>query len=164
MAKGDIYIIDSGVFGNAGSLKYQVQAGGTPPAINAGEPVAYAVGQQYATTLATSKPVVGTDTIAGISMTASTELASVTDGTVQVLRMLPGVVYGIAPKTAATWNTQALYNALVGARITLDKTTGIYTANASDSANNGCVVRDLNITQYPNTVAFSFRNTLDYLD
>ena len=56
MAKGDILPYQPGT---RGSRSHQVVAGGTPPAINAGEPVAKTLGNEYVTALATNKPVVG---------------------------------------------------------------------------------------------------------
>lgn len=68
----------------------------------------------------------------------------------------------IAPKVAATWNTQAKYNALVGARVLIDLTTGVYTILAVDGAGNGCVVEYLDISKYPGMVAFSWSQVCDY--
>ena len=165
MAIGDVRVYKQGVFGTPGSKPHQVASGGTPPAINAGEPVAKTAGNQYVITMAPSKPLVtdapNTTGIAGIAQTNSTETTTL-DGSVDVMPIFPGQIWLIAPKTAATWNTQAKYNALVGYRITLDKTTGTYTANASDSAANGCIVENLNIFKYPASVAFSFRLALSY--
>ena len=59
--------------------------------------------------------------------------------------------------------TQAEYDALVGARVLLDLTSGTYTILATDSANNGCVVEPLDISRFPNKVAFSIRAGANYL-
>lgn len=68
-----------------------------------------------------------------------------------------------APKTSATWDTQSEYDALVGARITIDLTSGTYSMDASDGATNGCVVEPLDIAKYPGKVRFSFRQGASYL-
>ena len=81
----------------------------------------------------------------------------------QVTPLVPGVTYLIAPKVAATWDTQAEYDALVGARVLLDLTAGAYTILAADGATNGCVVEPLDISKYPGKVAFSIRNGVSYL-
>ncbi len=153
------------MFGTPGSKPHQVASGGTPPAINAGEPVAKTAGNQYVTTMATSKPLVtdapNTTGIAGIAQSNSTETSTL-DGGVDVMPIVPGQIWLIAPKTATTWNTQAKYDALVGSRMTMDKTTGTYTLNATDNAANGCIVENLNIFKYPGMVAFSFRLAVSY--
>ena len=59
--------------------------------------------------------------------------------------------------------TQSEYDALVGARVLLDLTAGVYTILATDGANNGCVVMPLDISKYPNKVAFTFRAGCNYL-
>ena len=161
MAANDIrYWKSKRSLGNAGNFVEQTQANTT--VINYGEPVAKALGAQYATALATSKPVVGTDYIAGVATVTGSQTTTA-DGTVTFFPMDHNDVYLCAAKTAATWNTQAKYNALVGARVTLDLTNGVYTVNATDSANNGLVVEPLTITQAPGFVAFSFRDALNYL-
>ncbi len=161
MAKGDITLYQSGRGNNGGvpSRNYQVNASAT--LLNAGEPAAYALGQQYVAPLATSKPVVATDYLAGIAASTSTNTAAAA-GTVEVYDDTPGQTYLIAPKTAASWDTQAEYNALVGARVTLDLTSGSYTINATDGATYGLIVENLNITNYPAKVAFSIRKGAFY--
>lgn len=155
MAVNDIQIMSSAVFGSAGSIKYTVAAGAT--AINAGEPVVRSLGAPTVTAMATNKPVVATDFVVGIAMSNSTQTASA-DGTVEVQPLIPGQVYLIKPKVAATWDTQAEYDALVGDRVLIDLTSGNYTILATDGATNGCVVMPLDISKYPNLVAFCFRN------
>jgi hypothetical protein len=161
MALGDITIYGEGAFGYPGSTNFAT-ATATAQAIKAGEPVAKALAGTVVTALATSKPVVGTDYLAGIAATSSTETATLT-GTVQVTKMTDGVTYLIAPKTAASWDTQAEYDALVGARVTFDLTTGVYTINATDASGNGLVVEPLDISKYPGKVRFSIRNGASYL-
>lgn len=161
MAKGDVTKYQNGAFGNPGSRKHQV-ASGAAASINSGEPVGKALGSQYVAALATNKPVVATDYLAGISTTTSTDTASA-DGTVQVENLVPGEVFLCAPLTAATWNTQTLYNALVGDRVLFDLTSSTYTITATDGATNGLVVENLNIAEVPAKVAFSIRAGASYL-
>lgn len=161
MSLGDITIYKTGTT-LPGSKTHQVAAAASAPNINAGELVLKTLGNQYVIKMATNKPVVGTDYVAGLALTSSTETSTL-DGTVDVLPLMTGVIYLIAPKVAATWNTQAKYNALVGARVLIDVTSGTETILASDSANNGCVIENLNIQQYPGLVAFSIRAGASYL-
>lgn len=167
MAKGDFNVYNTG--SRRGSRTHQVQAGGTPPAINAGELVLKTLGTQYVIAMATNKPVVATDFIAGLSAGApgsnggSTELSATTDGVVDVFDLSSGDVILGNPKVAATWNTQAKYNALVGARVLIDVTSSKQTVLASDSSTSGCVIEDLNIAAYPAKVAFSLRLGTSYL-
>jgi len=164
MSRNDIRVRFAPVFGEAGSKKYKVAAG-ADVSIKAGEPVKKVLGNTtgYVVGLAaTNFPVVGTDYMAGIAMTDSTDTASAA-GTVEVMPLLPGTVYLIAPKVAATYDTQAEYDALVGARVLLDLTSGVWTILAADSANNGCVVEPLDIALNPGKVAFSIRNGASYL-
>jgi hypothetical protein len=160
MAKGDIVERQAGAFGTIGSRRFQVQAGAAA-SINAGEPVAKALGAQYVTAMATSKPVVATDFLAGIAASTSTDTASA-DGVVDVFPIVAGQVWLITPKTATAWDTQAEYNALIGDRVTIDLTGGSYTLNATDGATNGCVIENLNIIEVPGKVAFAFRLALAY--
>ena len=158
---GDISLFKPGVFGILGSVTHQVAAQATTPLINPYEPVGKTLGTntQYVISLATSGPTTSV-TVLGISVNASNE-TSTTDGTVDVIPAIPGTIWSVAPTTAATWNTQASYNALVGSRTLLAKSasnnTGIYTMGASDSSTNGCIIENLNIQAYPGQVAFSFR-------
>lgn len=161
MAKNDIQILQEGAFGVPGTVRHQVVAGGTPPAINAGEMVLKTLGNEYVITMATNKPVVSTDFVAGISQSASTETTT-TAGTVDVIPLVPGTIYLINAKVAATWNTQALYNALVGARVLIDVTSGVETLLATDGSTYGCVVENLDITRFPGKVAFSVRQACSY--
>lgn len=160
MALGDITPLNDGVFGKTGGVIHQVVAAATP-AINAGEMVLKTLGNEYVIKMATNKPVVATDFIAGISETTSNETSGA-DGTVSVTPYTPGQIWLIAPNVAATWNTQAKYNALVGARVLIDVTTGTETILATDGSTNGCVVENLNIANYPAKVAFSIRAAAYY--
>jgi len=161
---GDIQFYDEGQFGLPGSKKFTV-ASGTTSSIKAGEPVLKALGNatgNVVSVFTTNKPEVATDFLAGISASTSTETTTAA-GTVEVVPLVPGVTYLVSPKVAATWDTQAEYDALVGARVLLDVTNGVITILAADGANNGCVVEPLDIRKYPGKVRFSLRQGLNYL-
>lgn len=163
MAQGDIVLKEnSGSNGGRGSRLYNVAAG-TP--IYAGEPVQATLGGFVVFPALTSTPVVGTTYFAGIAQTNSTNTASAT-GVVDVIPTTNQETWLIAPAVAATWDTQAEYDALVGDRVLLQNsvtvtatpTSGTYTILASDSANNGCVIQTLDVFLNPGKVAFAFRN------
>lgn len=160
MALGDIKVLRPAQFGDTGSKQFAVAASSTT--IKPGEPVAKALGGYVVTPMATNKPEVGTDYLAGIAMTESTNTASAA-GVVDVMPLVPGVVYIMSPNVAATWDTQAEYDALVGDRVLIDLTSSSYTILAADSVNNGCVIEPLDVKKYPGKVAFSFRNGVNYL-
>lgn len=154
----------SATHGTQPSKVRQVQnptaSGTTAPAINPGEPVAATLGNQYATPLATSKPIVGTDFVFGISDDTSTESGG-NDGIVHVQPIDPKAVYLCNANSAVNVTTQTLYNALVGKRVVFSKSaannTGIYTVLGTDSANNGLVIENCDIIANPGKIAFSFR-------
>lgn len=149
---------NSGAVKMGGSLKYYVAASAL--AINAGEPVQKLAGAAGVTAASNNSPT-ATLRIVGVAASAGTHTASVA-GTVDVIPVTPGQIWLIAPKVAATWNTQALYNALIGSRVLIDLTTGVYTLLAADGAGNGCIVEYLDISRYPGMVAFSFSPLVDY--
>ena len=142
-----------------GSFKYNVNSG-TTASIAAGEPVTKVAGAATVLTMATNGPTT-TARIVGVSTSASNETASAA-GTVDIVPANPGQIWLIAPNVAATWNTQAKYNALCGARVLIDKTAGAYTILAADGASNGCIVEYLDISRYPGMVAFSWSPVCDY--
>lgn len=156
----DIQILNQGVLEQVGAKRYNVAAGATT--INPGEPVTCALGGTTVTAMATNKPVVGTDFLAGVAVSTSTQTASAA-GVVDVFPIVGGVVYTIKPTVAATWDTQAEYDALVGKRVLIDLTAGAYTILAADGATSGCVIQAMDITRYPGRVAFSFRNGVSVL-
>jgi hypothetical protein len=175
MALNDITLYDSGSV-MQGAKRFKVAAGGSrAAAIKAGELVFKPVGNtngKYVTawmpalTATALKPNLAswltTHTIAGLAMSNSTETKTAA-GVVDVMPNLPGTTYLVAPNVAATWDTQAEYDALVGSRILLDySATGVITALASDSANNGAVVEPLDVQLYPAKVRFSLRQALNY--
>lgn len=163
MASGDLTILEQNSEMGRGGRVYNVALG---TLIYAGEPVQLrALGDVAVQPALTGTPVVGTDYYAGIATTNSTN-TSTAAGTVGVLPISIGTTYLIAPTTAASWDTQAEYDALVGKRVliansatvgTTPGNTGSYTIGASDSSNNGCVVQALDISKYPGKVAIAFR-------
>lgn len=163
MALNDILLYDEADFGYPGDEEYAVAASAT--IIYAGEPVAKALGNStgnVVTRAATGTPVVSTDYFAGIASSTSTNTAAAA-GTVKVTKMVPGLTYIIAPLTAASWNTQAEYDALVGSRVLFDLTGTTYTLAATDDSTYGCVVMPLDVLKTPGKVRFAFRNAVSYL-
>jgi len=158
---GDIQLYTEGAFGYPGDDEYAV-ASGAAASIKAGEPVAKALGAAVVTAMATNKPVVATDFLAGIASSTSTDTASAA-GTVKVTKLVPGLSWLISPNSAAAFDTQAEYDALVGDRVLLDLTNGSYTILATDGATSGCVIMPLNIRRVPGKVRFAFRNGVSYL-
>ena len=158
---GDIQLYTEGAFGYPGDDEYAV-ASGAAASIKAGEPVAKALGAAVVTAMATNKPVVATDFLAGIASSTSTDTASAA-GTVKVTKLVPGLTWLISPNSAAAWDTQAEYDALVGDRVLLDLTSSTYTILATDGATSGCVIMPLNIKKVPGKVRFAFRNGVNYL-
>lgn len=169
MAVGDLTILEQGVYTGRGGRLYNVAAG---TAILAGEPVYHvAVGDVVVQPMATTLPLVSASAgvegkFVGVATTASTNTATAA-GTVYVMPQSSAISYLIAPVTAASWDTQAEYDALVGKRLTINNSTtvgtspqnvGTYALNASDSANNGVVVLAMNILEHPVKVAIAFRN------
>lgn len=159
---GDIDYVSEGSFGIPGSFPYKVRSG-TSASISPGEPVVSSgLGSPYVELAATSQPVVGTDSVIGIATSFSTETASA-DGKVQVMKLVPGVIYLGNPTVAASWDTQAEYDALVGARVLWDLTSSTFTILAADGATNGLVVENLDVKKNPGKVAFSIRIGAGYL-
>lgn len=160
MAVGDITFAVPNLAAAVGSRKANVAAGATT--INPGEPIAATLGGTTVTAMATNKPVVGTDYLIGIATSTSTQTASAA-GTVDYLPLSYGQIYMISPKVAASWDTQAEYDALVGKRVLIDLTSGSYTILAADGATSGCVISPLDISKYPGKVAFEFRSGVSVL-
>lgn len=160
MALGDITLYDEGAFGYPGDVEYAVAASAT--LIYPGEPVAKALGGAAVTPAATNTPVVATDFYAGIATSTSTNTAGAA-GTVKVMKFVPGVSYLITPNSAAAFDTQAEYDALVGDRVLFDLTTGVYTILATDGATSGLVILPLDIKKYPGKVRFAIRAAVNYL-
>ncbi len=169
MALGDLVLKDQNVSMGTGARLYNVAAG---TAILAGEPVyVVALADSVVQPAPTSFPDASAHLMVGIAATSSTNTASAA-GTVNVVEVNPSLVYLIAPTTAASWNTQSEYDALVGDRVLIANSatvsatpgnSGSYTVGASDSTNNGCVVQPLDVAKYPGKVAIAFRASCSYL-
>lgn len=166
MAQGNIVPFENATSSKTtGGLKYKVTANsvgsnGSVGPILPGEPVTKVAGAAGVLAAATNAPTT-TLRIVGVAMDKSTDTSTL-DGIVTVIPATNGQLFLIAPNVPATWNTQAKYNALVGARVLIDNTSGVYTALATDGAGNGCIVEYLNISQYPGMVCFSFSPLVDY--
>lgn len=166
MAVNDITIYEDGAFGYPGDVDgYVVAAGTCAQKIKVGEPVYIAVdGDGTATALATNLPssANAASNISGIAASTSTDTVAAA-GKVSVMRLNPNVSYLIAPNVAASWDTQAEYDALVGGNMLLDLTgtaalgTATYTILSTHNAAYGCTVMPLDIKKYPGKVRFSIR-------
>lgn len=144
----------------------QLVVAGAVGSIVAGIPLGKVLGAPYVLPLATNTPVVGTDFMAGISATLSTDTVAA-DGLVSVTRLIPGMIYLIKPLVPATYGvgatpSQATYNTQVGNRVLFDLTANVYTILATDGSTNGLVVEYLDVTRYPGLVAFSIREAVSY--
>lgn len=170
MAQGDLTILEPFGVGGRGGRLYNVAAG-TP--IYAGEPVQIlAVGNVAVIPSRNSTPVVSNSAgveglFVGVATTNSTNTTTAA-GTITVLPTNSGITYLVNPATAASWDTQAEYDALVGKRVVLqnnaenmayvaNSNAGTYSVLASDSANNGVSVQAMNILEHPAKVAIAFR-------
>lgn len=155
MALGDIILLEQASSqGGRGARLYNIPSASA--VVNAGEPVQTVLGSPWVSPCATNAGTTTTDFIVGIAATTSNNSATA-NGTVNVIPINNGQTWLISPKTSATWDTQAEYDALVGDRVTIDLTSSSYTLNATDAAGNGCVVQPLDIAKYPGKVAIAFR-------
>lgn len=177
MAVNDLVLYEPAGEGYTGDFAYAVAAQSSlTPFINPGEPILKALGATpYVTKIAAStatKPVVGTDYLAGVSSGISSETATV-DGTVTVTKMTNNQTYLIAPLVAATYGVgatpvQATYDALIGSRVLINNSSAVsgvttYTLLAADGSTNGLVVMPLDVQKYPGKVRVAFRGGLNYL-
>ncbi len=161
MAIGDIIILEQAEMTGRGARTYNVAAGATT--INPGEPVIF--GGQFAVTvkaMPTSNPVSGSDYFVGIASTTSTQTSG-TAGVVGVYPMNSSTTYLIKPNVAATWDTQAEYDALVNKNVLIDLTSGSYTLLATNGALNGVTVMPMNIIEHPGMIAIAFKNGVNAL-
>jgi hypothetical protein len=156
----DIELLVAGKNKTEGTTKYKVAASAN--LIYPGDPVAVTLGGYVVNAMATNKPVVGTDYLCGIAVSTSTNTPSA-DGYVDVMPIDNGDIWLITPKNPSSFDTQAKYDLLVGDRVVMDLTAGKYTLLNTDGAANGCVIMPLDVTKYPNKVAFSFRSGVSYL-
>lgn len=148
-----------------GALKFKVTANsvgsnGAVSRINPGEPVTKVAGAAGVIAAATNAPT-ATLRIVGVAASTSNETATV-DGTVDVIPAAPAMLWMCAPTVPASWDTQAEYNALIGARVLLTNVAGVYSVLAADGAGNGCIVEYVDISKYPGQVVFSFSPLVNY--
>lgn len=153
MSIGDFNVKDQISAQVPASLEFAV-ASGTTASIKAGEPVQKLAGTAYVTLAATNFPTTTLRHV-GIASSPSNETASAA-GTVKVIPSVPGVTWLGNADAPTSWDTQAEYNALVGTRVLIKLSAGVFTVLASDSAGNGCVVEYMDVSKYPGKVAFSF--------
>jgi hypothetical protein len=156
----DIEQVNAPAFGPNGAIQYNVAASAT--LIYPGEPAVNALGGVAVTPMATNKPVVATDYLCGIATTTSTNTAGAA-GKVFVQPLIPGQVWMINPNSAAAYDTQSEYDAIVGKRVLIDLTAGKYTLLAADAATSGCIVLAKNVKENPGKIYFTFRNGVNYL-
>lgn len=158
MAAGNIDILVGGNVSTSPTRKFQVAAGAVG-SILFGEPVVQtAAGSPYVIPAPNGSPVIGTDVLTGVAQRTSTDTVGL-DGIVDVVVTLPGMTYICDALVPANIATQALYDALVGNRVLFDLTAGVYTVDEStaDNAANDLLIVDLDVSKYPNKVAFQFK-------
>ena len=152
MATQNITLYTSG----DGSIKYDVQANAgasTSPSIQSGRLALRVLGQRYVTAFPTgaTKPVVGTDYLAGVAESDSTETTSI-DGEVSIRPVIDLQTYLLPADSSilSTISTQAGYNSLVGRRVLLNVTAdGTQSVLGVDAATNGLVIKKLDIGTAP---------------
>ena len=168
MALGDISILRECSFGGIGARRHVV-ASGTTASIKAGELVLKTPGDPAVvvwTASNSAKPVVGTDYLAGLSASTSTETASAA-GEVYVYPLVPGVVYLGNPLTPLDCDTQTEYDALVGNCVRLNTTSGgVQTVIDADThgATYGLIIEPLDLARYPGKIAFSVKLACSYTE
>jgi hypothetical protein len=127
MAKNDVRIKSSGGLPAVPTTKYNVQKGAT--AIYAGEPVKFSWGAaQTPTNMVVKLADADGATInyVGIAATDSTQTTAA-DGYVEVYDNIPGVVLEAKCKTAASCNSTAEVEALIGTFLSWDLTGSTFT-------------------------------------
>lgn len=144
MAKNDVYIVDTAGLNAVPTQTVKVQdyTSSSSTQILAGEPIKIsgAEGGNYAIKLATGDPEIGTDIMLGIAASNDTA-TSTADGTVEVYKPLPGVVYRCAATTPA--------NLVAGIdldTVTFDLTGTTYTVDENEGSDEN--VHGLRIVGY----------------
>ena len=164
MARNDVIFYEAGGRNYPGDITFATAASST--ALYKGEPTLKLLGSSgtVVAPLATNSPSCADATAltAGIASSDSTHTATVT-GKVSVAKLDPDATWLGIPNDTTAWDTQAEYDALVGARVLFDLTAGSYTVLATDGADNGLVVQPLDIVAYPGKVRFSIRPVATYL-
>lgn len=169
LTSGDIGFFEQGAYGAIGTRRFISKASAI--AINPGEPVYVAslAAPAYVEAFSNNGPsmTAAWGYAVGIAQNPSTH-TSTAGGTVDVFPAIPGVVYEILPKVAATYGltrgseVQVTYNSQVGNRVLIDLTSGAYTLLAADAAANGCVVEYRDVFRANGKVAFTFRQNVTY--
>ena len=148
-----------------GSRKYKIVAGVLDSIVTGQLVLSTDLGSPYAlafTTSGTGQPVVGTDHILGLSTSDSTDTVAAA-GYVEVMPITSDMVFLINPGTAATWDTQAEYDALVGDRVLLSiSSAGVQTILAADGSTYGLIIEPLDVAKHPGKVAFKVRTACLY--
>jgi len=149
MAKGDVKIVDS-VYSSVPTRTYKVDdrtTSGASATIKPGEPVKKS--GNFVIALATGDPEIGTDLVVGIAKSESTETSSA-DGTIEVYRPLPGIVYRTAVTTPANIDTAAELLGILNDSVTYDLTTGTYTVDEDEGDDpdvHGLIIIDGNTSE-----------------
>ena len=158
MAVGDITFLNVAGGSEDGARKIPVAVNST---INPGEPVTVTLGAGWSGVAAlTGTPLVASANVAGIaSSKPSATNPNSALWTIDVVPVKDGLVCIASALSAAAVATQAQYDALVGKRVLLDLTTGVYTVATAtaDAAANGITIVDIDVAQYPGKVAFTIK-------
>jgi len=156
MAKGDIKIVDVGGKNVVPVRTFQVKSG--KGSINAGEPVrlaheAAAGTGFYVVPLEDGKGTVANMYFLGIAANNATH-TSAADGTVDVYLDLPGTIYRVKAKTAASADSTADINSRLFYRYVIDLTSSTYTLDEAggDGTTNAFIV----VGGDPATSSFDF--------
>lgn len=140
MSLANVSVIGPSGQNQPASMVYRTEANAT--AILAGEPVKIGgTNLSYVIPTADNEPIISAPTFVGIAQSNSTQTAAL-DGTVQVLPVVPGLIYACKANSAAAFNTDAEILALLNNRVLFDLTAGVYTIlqSQADNADNGIVI------------------------
>lgn len=142
MARADIYVVKTGGVAAIPTYKWRV-ASGTPPTVEAGEPVKQsAAGAETVVLLVDLDLTIGTDQpCPGIAAVDSAETASA-EGNLDVYIPLVGSEWGIGALSAAAADAQSEIDALIGAHYVMDLTSSAFTMDtaAGGGANNAFLI------------------------
>lgn len=118
----------------------RIVASGTAASITPGVPTKQ--GSSGAVALMADGDGTTSQRFTGMAKNTSTETSTVA-GKVEIFFPFPGIIYEGFSKSAASSNTQALIDALIGSRVPFDLTAGDWTvdAAASDANTNSVVIQ-----------------------
>lgn len=144
------------------TLPWAMAAGST--VLTSGQP-AIMGSAPYVIVAPDASPVIGTHVFMGFSNGTSTQTSSLA-GIADLYIPQPTQVLLLPAKSAAAVDTQAEYNALVGAHVLFDLTSGVYTIDTgATSSTYGLTIMPLDISQYPaGLVAFIVRQSATFLN